>query len=284
MRSVNASGGRAPEVVSVSAGIPRATNGPWPYSVNGNPRSISCATTLGRPGEPPGLLVDSARSRLDEARCRRAGRVACDLDSRLTASADRIEVDCRDDVERRMRCEPQRAQPAERAGVRGEEHDRVPRAARACRRRREGVAACELDESGRAGRVVVRRRSRRPRRRDAPSRRSPGGTARGRPPTGSEAASGRAPGSSPTTCPTRPAGRTAASGRGTRRRRGASSHRRASGRGSGRRGTSRASALRRRRSWAAAPVAGARRAARSRTRRGGRQARRRRTSRGRGGC
>ena len=30
LRSVNDSGGRAPAVVIVNAGMPRATNGPWP--------------------------------------------------------------------------------------------------------------------------------------------------------------------------------------------------------------------------------------------------------------
>ena len=218
LRSVNDSGGRAPAVVIVSAGMPRATNGPWPYSVNGNPRSISWATTLGRPGGRPACSSIRRDAVCDEARRRRARRVARDLDPRRAAPTDRVEVDRRDDGERRMRREAQRAETAERAA-------RPSRGTRSCARTaRASRASSRARSRGRARRArpsrsrCRSRRCRRRRRRGAPSRRSPGATARARPPTGSAAASGRAPGSSPSRCPTRRAGRTAASGRGTTRR------------------------------------------------------------------
>ena len=48
--SVWARGGRTPEVVSVIAGTPRATNGACSYRLNGNARSTSCASAAGFSG------------------------------------------------------------------------------------------------------------------------------------------------------------------------------------------------------------------------------------------
>jgi hypothetical protein len=106
-------------------------------------------------GRPAHLLLDPAGRSLDEARGRRAWRVTGDLNLWHTGSADRVEIDHGDDGERRVRREAQRAEAAERAGVGRQEHDRVPRPHTRARCRRDRIAAGELDERGRARRVVV---------------------------------------------------------------------------------------------------------------------------------
>ena len=111
------------------------------------------------PRRPARLLRDPPRGRLDEARRGRARRVACDLDPRFAEPADRVEVDRRDDREWRVRGEAQRAEPTERAGIGREEDDRVSRAHARAGRRRERIAARELDERCGAGGVVVRTRA-----------------------------------------------------------------------------------------------------------------------------
>ena len=55
--SVEGEGGRSPDVVSVTAGIPRETKGACSHALNGKPRSISWRTTLGRDGPRPVCLA-----------------------------------------------------------------------------------------------------------------------------------------------------------------------------------------------------------------------------------
>ena len=51
--SVSGSGGRSPAVVSVTAGIPPATNGACSYRLNGKPKSTSCQRAGARSGSSP---------------------------------------------------------------------------------------------------------------------------------------------------------------------------------------------------------------------------------------
>ena len=57
--SANARAGRSGTVVSVTAGMPRATNGPCSPSVKGKPRSSSCRKRSGDGGGWPRLLEDA---------------------------------------------------------------------------------------------------------------------------------------------------------------------------------------------------------------------------------
>src|SRR5581483_12347280 len=73
----------------------------------------------------PGLLLHAARGGRDERGRGGARCVAGELEPGERPAPDRVEVDDGDDVEGRMRGEPKGAEAAERAGVRGQEDDRV---------------------------------------------------------------------------------------------------------------------------------------------------------------
>ena len=82
-------GGRSGEVVIVTAGMPRATNGACSYALNGKPRSTSWRSALGRRGSAPGLARELRANRLDEAGGRRPRRVAGELEPRRPSRRSR---------------------------------------------------------------------------------------------------------------------------------------------------------------------------------------------------
>ena len=75
-------GGRSPTVVSVIAGMPRATNGACPSRLNGKPRSTSCWRAPGRAGSAP--VCSRIRS---AAVCTSAGRRRARRDRRRSRCA-----------------------------------------------------------------------------------------------------------------------------------------------------------------------------------------------------
>ncbi len=144
----------------VTAGMPRATNGACSYALNGNPRSTSCRSALARPGSVPvsaAIWARTVSTRPDAG----VSAVSPASSSRgCPVPGDGVEVDHGDDVLTlgRMGGERGRAEPAVCAAVGGEEEQGVRQAelGRAAGRR---IGACELDECGRAGGVVVRARA-----------------------------------------------------------------------------------------------------------------------------
>ncbi len=109
-RSVNDAGGRSPPVVTVTAGIPRATNGPCSPRVNGKPRSISWARTLGRCGALP--VWSAIRAAAVDARSAAVERGASPERSRRGAPCPAIAVRLTTPSTGKPRREAKRAAPS----------------------------------------------------------------------------------------------------------------------------------------------------------------------------
>ena len=121
------SDGPSGTVVSVSAGMPRATKGPCSPSVNGKPRSSSCRSAEARNGSLPDCSsTRTAAVRTSAAAGERA--VSPAISSRgAPKPADRVEADHGDRVVavRRALGEPRGSERTERAAVGRDEDERV---------------------------------------------------------------------------------------------------------------------------------------------------------------